>query len=114
MDGAQRPAPPRARALCLPPLTSRGGGGGGDSGGRGRSSGAGRAGAVRLLSTPQHPDGEGGGVDAQGHFVTTLLVTIRGGQGQSHGSRPAGSEIKKSSQKATPGIVSVFKGEDIF
>lgn len=54
------------------------------------------------------------GVDAQGHFVTTLLVTIRGGQGQSHGSRPAGSEIKKSSQKATPGVVSVIKGEDIF
>lgn len=64
VDGAQRPAPPRPCALRLPPLTSRGGGGGGggdDSGGRGRSSGAGRAGALRLLSPPQHPDGEGGG-----------------------------------------------------
>lgn len=57
---------------------------------------------------------EKAGVDAQGHFVTTLLVTSRGGQGQSHGRRPAGSGIKKSSQKATPGVVSITKGADIF
>lgn len=57
---------------------------------------------------------EKAGVDAQGHFVTTLLVTSRGGQGQTHGRRPAGNGIKKSSQKATPSVVNVTKGADIF
>lgn len=109
VDGAQRPAPPRARALRLPPETAAAATAAAEVEAVGLGAQA-RCGSYPRRSTRM----EKAGVDAQGHFVTTLLVTSRGGQGQSNGSRPAGSGIKKSSQKVTPSVVSVTKGADSF
>lgn len=63
---------PRQAVLLRPRLTVPRGGGGSD-GGRGRRSGAGRAGAVRLLFAPGHPDGKGG---ESGTVGKTLKVTL--------------------------------------
>lgn len=72
MNGSPRAPLPRPGRLPRPRLTFPGGGGG-SGGGRGRRSGAGRAGAVRFLSAPRHPDGEGGESGAAGK---TLKVTL--------------------------------------
>lgn len=73
MNGSPWTPLPRPGRLPRPRLTFPGGGGGGSGGGRGRRSGAGRAGAVRFLSAPWHPDGEGGESGAAGK---TLKVTL--------------------------------------
>lgn len=73
MNGSLRaPLCPRQALLLRPRLTVPGGGGG-SGGGRGRRSGAGRAGAVRLLFAPRHPDGKGG---ESGTVGKTLKVTL--------------------------------------
>lgn len=103
---ADRAAPPRPRPgsrAALRRLTFPGGGGGGGScGGRGRRSGAGCAGAGRLLSSARHPDGEGGESGAtrktptQGHFGATLLVAP--GEGQRQPRRAGAGRSAKAEQ----------------